>query len=183
MVKKLFEVFGRQEVNPVENKTNYNFSHRVFRELIFTHKDSFIQKLIMASDEENEKVLKSLWDSSYEMAKSRKGYENIVKEEFKHELKQGNLEKGLLYWVIKLPEPKYSTDCKYIGILYGFEKNEIKYYTLEKSLNIFADPNSEENKNVYMLCGWDTESHLNYGFTPDCDLEGFVSLIHSNNQK
>lgn len=171
-------------MNPIKNATNYNFTHRMLKDNLFGYRRKFTNTLFKLPDEEIKKLLSNLWDDAYKMAKLQKGHENIMKEEFHCEIKKGNINENLLYWVLKPPAPKYVTDCKYIGILYKVDSNEAKYITLEKAdnMNGFMGIIVKDDIENYMLCGWDSKSHLNFGEVPDCDFEGFMALMQKNSK-
>ncbi|MGL6098487.1 MAG: hypothetical protein ACRC0G_02560, partial [Fusobacteriaceae bacterium] len=86
------------------------------------------------------------------------------------------------------PAPEYITDCKYIGIIYNQKSYETKYITFEKSYSFSSDGvfktlinkltgKVKKDPQSYVLGGWESEKHLNFGEVDDTTLEGFINHL------
>lgn len=173
----------------IKNETNYIFSHIILKEKIFENQKKVSNFFFKTDDEEVKKILKTMWNHSYKVANEEDRNEHIVKQEFNCNIKKDKFNNNFLYWALELPKPEYVADCKYIGILYNTDSNEVKYITFEKSYNfntggwikgvinkLMGKP-KEESKESYVLGGWANDTHLNYGMVEDCNFEGFIEIL------
>ncbi|MGL4976743.1 MAG: hypothetical protein ACRC5G_01890 [Cetobacterium sp.] len=169
----------------IKNETNYIFSHLVLKDSFFKDKKEFFSILFKDDEEKVIKVVKNIWNHSYEVANHVDG---IIKQEITPTIKRGDIDNNLSYFALELPEPQYITDCKYIGILYNQETEENRYFTFEKSYSFNGDGifkvllnklvgKEKEITPSYILGGWELEKHLNFGEINDTGLEGFVEFL------
>ena len=175
----------------IKNETNYIFSHVILKGCFFEKQKKYSDILFKEENEEIKKMLKIMWDHSFEIGSKRNI--GIEKQEFNCKIKKGKFDDGLLYLALELPTPEYVADCKYIGILYNSENNEAKYITLEKSYDLntdgylkkligeFTGKTKEAKKESYFLGGWISETHLNYGQINDCNFEEFIDILKGIN--
>lgn len=133
---------------------NYTFSHVILKNMVFENKQKIIENLFL-NPEKEEEMLKELWSETYQV-------------------KSGKIDENSSYWIIELPEPKDITECKYIGITYSRENQELKYFTLEKTVAFTS------KSDPYRLCGWDKETHYNYGESSGSSFEEFLDFLTEN---
>lgn len=176
----------------IKNQTNYIFSHVILKGCFFEKQKKYQNIFFKKESEEVKKILKIMWDHAYEIG--NKENIDIVKQEFNCKIKKGKFNNDLLYWALELPIPKHVADCKYIGILYNSDNNEVKYITFEKSYNLntggyfkglidkLTGETKEPKKESYFLGGWISETHLNYGEIDDCNFEEFIDILKGINQ-
>ncbi|MGL5357193.1 MAG: hypothetical protein ACRCZ9_00245 [Fusobacteriaceae bacterium] len=172
-------------MSAIKNETNYIFSHEVLKHYFFKNKKGYF-KLLFKDDEQSAiKRLEIMWDYSYGVSQNN---ESIIKEEFTPKIKRGNIDENNFYFALELPKPQNIADCKYVGILYNEKTEESKYFTFEKSYNFNNDGifktlvnkvrgKIKEDTPSYILGGWESEKHLNFGEVNDTGLEGFVEVI------
>ncbi|MGL5202971.1 hypothetical protein [Cetobacterium sp.] len=177
----------------IKNETNYNFSHMILKEYFFKNQKKISNLFFKLDNEEVKKILKTMWNHSYEVGNEENKKELIVKQKFVCNIKKGKFNNSLLYWALELPKPEYTADCKYIGILYNTDSNQAEYITFEKSYNfntggwikglinkLMGKP-KEKSKESYFLGGWADETHLNYGMVEDCNFEEFIEILKGIN--
>ncbi|MGL6099762.1 MAG: hypothetical protein ACRC0G_09055 [Fusobacteriaceae bacterium] len=174
----------------IKNETNYIFSHLVLKNSFFNDKKAYFHILFKGEDEKAIKAIQSMWDYSYELANKENVEDSISKQEFHPNIKRGNLNDNVFYLALELPEPEYITDCKYVAIIYNQDTEEAKYFTFEKSYNfnydcIFKTLINKFTGKIkvdipsYILGGWESEKHLNFGEINDNGLEGFIDCFKS----
>jgi len=132
----------------------YAMEHSIFPELLFDNP----KKTIICLSHPTLNYYYDLLDALYEENGMKNPYkvEDFKIERFSYE--------DVLIAVINLPEPEQGPLCRRLYILFDKKFSKVKYFTIEKSANLFGEISKEDNSDISFLCGWDKKKrHNNYG--------------------
>ena len=136
-------------------KARYNFEHQIIPQLLFSkkHRNGFLMKLI----NDKEDFLLQVFNDLYEKGNKECPYSN--KDISIHFI--GYPEKAsipeLYIIAIKMPEPKFLSQCSSVFICFDENMKNYMYFTKELEFD-----------SSFMLCGWENnEIHNNYGEAPE----------------
>jgi hypothetical protein len=146
---------------PSEHRWHYDFAHIALRDFVFQQPDELVRAL--ARPDILAEVIDIIAESVALASTLYEDDEQEFREQTRVHLQSFGSLDGCL---IEMPEPKFDTECHFIGIVRTGEST-FRYFTLERA------------GGSTKLCAWDgVDRHMNFGTGPAPDLKLFVEAVN-----
>jgi hypothetical protein len=146
---------------PSEHRWHYDFAHIALRDFLFQRPDELVRAFTRPD------ILPEVIDIIAESVALASTLYEDDEQEFREQTRVRLQSFGSLDGcLIEMPEPKFDTECYFIGIVRTGEST-FRYFTLERA------------GGSTKLCAWDrVDRHMNIGIGPAPDLKLFVAAVN-----
>jgi hypothetical protein len=166
--------FQKENDSPPARKTphHYILTHVALRQVAFGNPYRFFA--VMASPQRQD-FLDDLWRQVCQDC-DKGGTASFTSSDIKvHPILLGDYPTVL----VEMPKPEFTGEAHMVCVVIKVpvqlaaepDNPEVLYFTLEKGRTVTT------GKDITFLCGWDGESHVNYGYGPEADPAAFLERV------